>query len=188
MDETWLQLMCCAYPDVLSLYFGWTGGWEFRRTRGLGCKMIIHNMGYNTCVCVDMWFQTEELEYMIQGFILRDENRSEHGPGVRGQGSGMRTNYREMRTKNINRDEWIVRGDEDSEVCEGVGCYDRATYSLLWCSKVQVITKVRVQRSYVYEVNVWTYTIICLMRCLVPQPLCWCMGSYVCSGPDTFSP
>ena len=23
MDGTWLQLMCCAHPDVLSLYFRW---------------------------------------------------------------------------------------------------------------------------------------------------------------------
>jgi len=23
MDRTWIQLMCCAYSDILSLYFRW---------------------------------------------------------------------------------------------------------------------------------------------------------------------
>jgi len=34
----------------------------------------------------DMQFQTGELEYMIQGFIWKSKNRTEHGPGIRDQG------------------------------------------------------------------------------------------------------
>jgi len=35
-DGTWLQLMCCTYADVLSLYFGQTDGPRFRQKRGEG--------------------------------------------------------------------------------------------------------------------------------------------------------
>ena len=44
MDRTWLQLMCYAYSDVLSLDFGQRDGLRFRRTRGLGYEMIIHEV------------------------------------------------------------------------------------------------------------------------------------------------
>ena len=37
MDGTWLQLMCCTYSDVLSLYFGRVDGlrygWDLERER-----------------------------------------------------------------------------------------------------------------------------------------------------------
>ena len=40
----------------------------------------------------------------------------------------MRTNYEENKTKDINRDEWVVRGceavEKDSKVCKGFGCCD----------------------------------------------------------------
>ena len=36
-----------------------------------------------------MQFQTEELEYMIWDFILEGKNRTEHRPGVEGQGWGL---------------------------------------------------------------------------------------------------
>ena len=38
-----------------------------------------------------------------------------------GLGLGMRTNYREMRTKSINGNKRVARGDKDiSKVCEGL--------------------------------------------------------------------
>ena len=36
MDGTWLQCMCCAYSDVLSLYFG---GRDELRFRGSGKEL-----------------------------------------------------------------------------------------------------------------------------------------------------
>ena len=36
LDETWLQLMCCAYSDILSLYFGQADGLRFGWREGRG--------------------------------------------------------------------------------------------------------------------------------------------------------
>ena len=87
----------------------------------------------NLVMSVIMQFQTEELEYMMWAYIHGDGNRTE--ARTRDQGSGMRTNYGEMRTRSINRNKWIARGSkavkEDSEVHEGFGCCDRTTYSSL---------------------------------------------------------
>ena len=33
MDGTWIQCMCCAYSDVLSLYFRWSDRRRFRGGR-----------------------------------------------------------------------------------------------------------------------------------------------------------
>ena len=52
-----------------------------------------------------MQFQTEELEYMMMGFISENENRME--AQTRGWGLGIGTNYGE--TKSINRREQVVR-------------------------------------------------------------------------------
>ena len=46
-----------------------------------------------------MQFETEELEYMMMGFIPENENRIAQ---TRGQGLGMGTNYGETETKSIN--------------------------------------------------------------------------------------
>ena len=62
-------------------------------------------------------FQTEELEYMMMGFILENKNRT--GAQTRGWGLGIRTNYGETETKSINRNEWVARVDEGSEGHEG---------------------------------------------------------------------
>ena len=40
----------------------------------------------------------------------------------------------------ISPNEQITMGDEDCKVHEGVGCYNQAAYSSLWCSEVWVIT------------------------------------------------
>jgi len=44
-----------------------------------------------------MQFQTEELEYMMSGFILENENRME--AQTRAQGSGIGNNYRETKQR-----------------------------------------------------------------------------------------
>ena len=42
MDGTWLQRMCCAYSDVLSLYFGRRDELRFGGSgRELGCGMTL---------------------------------------------------------------------------------------------------------------------------------------------------
>jgi len=50
MDGTWLQLMCCAYSDILSLYFGQMDGLKFRgdkeREGGIRlCRTLIEIQG-----------------------------------------------------------------------------------------------------------------------------------------------
>ena len=81
-DGTWLQLICCAYSDVLSLYFGWVDGlrfrWDLERESNGNWVMICKVIWYTMMIL----FQTEELEYMIWGFILEGKNRTEHGPRV----------------------------------------------------------------------------------------------------------
>ena len=57
---------------------------------------------------------------MVTGIILGNENRIE--AQTRGWGSGIGNNYGETRMKGINRNEWVARGDEGSEVHEGSCC------------------------------------------------------------------
>jgi len=59
--------------------------------RGIGlCRTLIAIQGMiHVVICVSTCgnvFQTRELEYMTWGFILKDENRSELGPGIRDRG------------------------------------------------------------------------------------------------------
>jgi len=47
MDGTWLQLMCCAYSDILSLYFGWRDGLRFRGDKEQEGYHTYCDMGYD---------------------------------------------------------------------------------------------------------------------------------------------
>ena len=53
MDGTWLQLMCCTHPDVLSLYFGRMDGQTGVRREGEKREELVFDMICDF-ICVDL--------------------------------------------------------------------------------------------------------------------------------------